>query len=394
MHFTLKLPAVLAIMTALTTSSALADGWVKSYALEMQQHAFYFPGDGTAEAPGPDCPNGALPAIDRRKALKTSYRTWEEVDKLLDPENPQWARIGGIRGPSKENVYEKPWSVPDPGMTPVEGDVAYGFDLDGDPSTGFTGTDGTPGVDHTYYYMAGCMLAYRGRLKNEAGESFATEYMLNGAFAVLMLVSGEGDDPANDDSVKIAFYLSDDDLVKDANGDVTPDYSYRINTDPRFQSVMSGRTENGMVIVDEPSLIKLHAQVNAGFFPPQLKLFRGQLRLEPNEDCGLHGFIGGYREIKPYYDGWARAGTIHEAVSRIDIPAYWYALHRNADFKANPDAEQNDAISVTYYMRLVPAFAVEPDGRTAITQAKLYEGEIEERLSAQIRPIRGTSGSQ
>ena len=141
----LKRSVVLAIATAsFATLAAHADPWRRAYVAEWIEPAWYFPGeDGGEAAPGRDCPKGANPPVDKRTALKTSYRTWEEVDKILDPEKPQWTRYGGVRGPNGENVYEKPWLVPDTKqLAPVQMDRAEGFDLDGDPHTGFKNAAG------------------------------------------------------------------------------------------------------------------------------------------------------------------------------------------------------------------------------------------------------------
>ncbi len=359
--------------------------WSRAYVLERQEHAFYFPGDGAAEDPGPDCPSGANPALDRRAALKTTYRSWAEVDAILDPEKPSFGRNGGFRGPNRENVYDEPWAVPDPAsMREVESKISYGFDLDGDASTGFTGIDGTPGVDNNYYKMAGCMLAYRGKPRTTG--QFGYEYMLNGFFTVLLVVSGDGDEPMNDANVKVAYYLSADDILKDANGDVTPHLTYRVDPDPRFQSVFDAKTENGVLTATHPQTLVLHDQVQASFFPQILTLHQGQVKFDMHEDGSLSGVIGGYQSTEHFFLGWSDAGGIHESVSRVDIPAYWYALRRNADYQIDPGAPFNDAISAAYRQYFLPAYVTFPDGKAQLTEAKLVEGEIDEKWSR--RPAR------
>ncbi len=375
----MRLAGLIALATASVAPPAAAD-WSKSYVLTRQEHAFYFPGAPTGEAPGADCPAGANPAVDRRKVLKTSYRSWAEVDKILDPESPSYGRNGGLRGPKGENVYDEPWAAPDPGTMPeVRSSKSYGFDLDGDATTGFEGLDGSRGVDNEYYRIAGCMLAYRGAPGTT--NAFATEYMLNGAFSVVVVLSGPGDDPRNEPDARLAYYLSADDLVKDAGGAAAADYTYRADPDPRFQSVLKAKIVNGVVTDTGPQLIELHDQVQAAFFPPQLALHRGRFRFEMKDNGALSGVIAGYRATADYFIGWSDAGGIHESVSRADIPAIWYALRRRADYKIDASAPFNDAISTAYRQEFIPAFVTEADGKTLVTQARPLKGDINEAWS-------------
>src|SRR5262245_6875655 len=152
------------ILAALLAAPALcnASTWTRSFAVEWYEAAFYYGAKEGVADPGSDCPAGTNPENDWRQLLKTSYRTDADIDKILDPENPQRARMGGIRGPNKENVYEQPWVVPDPQMVGVSGELAYGFDLDANAKTGFRGVAGERGLDNQYYRAAGCWMAWRG----------------------------------------------------------------------------------------------------------------------------------------------------------------------------------------------------------------------------------------
>src|SRR5690348_16247396 len=85
---------------------AHAEPWTHAYVVEWFEPAFYYGAKEGDAAPGTDCPAGTNPEMDWRKVLKTSYRTDADVEKILDPENPQRPKVGGIRGPNKENVYE------------------------------------------------------------------------------------------------------------------------------------------------------------------------------------------------------------------------------------------------------------------------------------------------
>ena len=364
-----------------------AGAWSRSYAVEWFEPAFYYGAKEGADAPGTDCPGGTNPENDWRKLLKTSYRTDEEIEKILDPENPQRARMGGIRGPNKENVYEKPWVVPDPQMIGVTGKIAYGFDLDGNAKTGFDGVAGQHGIDNQYYRAAGCWMAWRGPARQSHHAKYTNDGMRDGVFTVVMVVSGDGKDPANDKDVTVAFYLSRDKLVKDANGGIAQDYSFRINPDPRFQSTIKARTKNGLLeSIEQPTLTLRHMET-APFFPAQLLLHKAKLRIEQQPDGTALALLGGYRPIEDYYKGWAGAGAIHELTTHVNMVGYWYALRKNADYASDPKATNNDAISTAYRLTLVPAFVIEPDGHTAVQTAQLYKGEIDASIGRMRAPL-------
>ena len=209
--------------------------------------------------------------------------------------------------------------------------------------------------------------------------------MRDGVFTIVLLVSGQGADPANDPNVSIGFYLAKDKLVKDANGGIARDYSFRINPDPRFQSVLPGRTVNGVVQSTQAVELRAHHIETAPFFPQQLLLHKAQVRIEPQKDGAAMAMLGGYRSIADYYKGWAASGAIHELVTHVNMVGYWYALRRNADFL--PDAEgQNQAISTAYRMYLVPAYVITPTGDAQVTTARLFDGPIDSSIGGRRLP--------
>ena len=44
----------------------------------------------------------------------------------------------------------------------------------------------------------------------------------------MIVVAGKGDDPMNDNHVTVGFYVSNDKMVKDGNGNIARDYTFRI----------------------------------------------------------------------------------------------------------------------------------------------------------------------
>jgi hypothetical protein len=392
-----RIAPVLSMVLAVP-SLAVAAGWTKSYAVEWYEPAFYYGAQAGEDNPGSDCPAGTNPENDWRSLLKTSYRSDADIDKILDPENPLRAKVGGIRGPNKENVYEKPWVVPDPHMVGVSGDLAYGFDLDDNGKTGFKGPNGERGIDNQYYRAAGCWMAWRGPARQSHHAKYVNDGMRDGVFTVVMLASGKGKDPANDADVTLAFYLSRDKLVKDANGGIARDYSFRINPDPRFQSVIKARTRNGVLESTERTDVTLHHMETAPFFPQQLLLHKAKVRIETQPDGTAQALLGGYRPIADYYKGWAASGAIHELTTHVNMVGYWYALKNNADYVEDPQSGERTAISTAYRLYLVPAFVTEPQGDAVVQTAKLYQGEIDPSIgrmrlprSAEAAPAAATS---
>lgn len=362
---------IAALACALAPAAAHA-AWSKTFVTEWMEPAFYY---GAAEGevdPGTDCPAGSMPELDWKGVLKTAWRTQAEVDTIMNPEKPQRTALGGIRGPNKENVYAQPWSVPDPGIATVTGTTSYGFDLDDDAKTGFSSPDGrTAGVDNEYYRMAGCWMAWRSPAKSSHHAKYVNDGMRDGVMAIMVVVSGTGSDPANDPNVTVGFYLSNDKIVKDANGAIARDYSFKVDTDQRFQSLIKAKTVNGVVESTERADLKLRDIETAPFFPAQLKLYRGKLRIDIGGDGAAVAMVGGYRPIDDYWSGWAAAGSTHEATTHINLPGYWYGLHRYADYSP-PEGPAKSAISTAYRLHLTPAFMVTPDAKTQVTQAQLF----------------------
>ncbi len=352
---------------------AHAAPWSKAFVVEWYEPAFHYGADEGVSAPGTDCPAGTNPEMAWRKVLKTSYRTEADVDKILDPENPQRARVGGIRGPNQENVYQQPWAVPDPGLVGVTGDAAFGFDLDGDERTGFAnGLNGGSGIDNEYYRAIGCFKAWRGPTREGHHAKYVNDGMRDGRYTVLIVMSGNAPDWRNDPDVRIGFYMSKDKMVKDANGDIAHDYTFRINPDPRFQSIVKARTLHG--VVETPEAVDIVTRSLDGL---PLALKNGRLKFDIQPDGKLHGVIGGYRSIDDYYAEWAAGGAIFELTMHINIPAYWYALQRSADGLFDENSSRYTGISSAFRYYAVPAIVVTPDAADEVTVAKLYEGEPE-----------------
>ncbi len=344
-------------------STAMA--WTKAYVVEWVEPAVYFdpfdPEAISAASPGRDCPAGVTKDLDYPKQLIDVGHDSESVQKLYDPEvrnAPGFDRaVFAKRGRNGEDVYREPWTAIEYPFPQVEGKLSYGFDLDDDPATGFTGVDGTPGVNNAYYKVMGCIGHYRGHPRTADGAKYSNESMHNGSFTLLLVLEGK-QDPMNDPAATLSFHTSPDKLVRDALGGIASDYSFRIDdSHPEFQSKVPVTIKNGVVDSIEPQRIALQVSGGRRLYPARpLVLHRGRLRLELTEDGRLEGLLGGYQPWEPIWR--VRANYIIEVVAKIDSPSLWYALKRNADGIPDPETGQMTAISSAFRLWAVPAFSI------------------------------------
>jgi hypothetical protein len=345
-------------------SPASVLAWTQSYVVEWIEPANYYdPFDKeafSAEAPGRDCPNGVTPDPDYPKKLIDVGHSPESVQKLYDPEvrnAPGFDRsIFANRGKKGENVYREPWTAIDYPYPQVEGKLAYGFDLDHNPKTGFTGVDGTPGVDNSFYKVSGCIGYYRGRQRDSGGFKYANESMHNGAYTMVLVLEGN-QDPLNDSAATLSFKSSPDELVRDGKGGIARDYSFRIrkNNMPA-ESTIPVTIKDGVIQTTSAQKLSLPTRSGRRGAPGGgIVLDQGQVRFKLNKDGVLEGMLGGYQAWEPIWR--ARANYIVEIVAKVDSPSFWYALKRNADGVPNEKGEKT-AISAAYNVWAVPAFEV------------------------------------
>jgi hypothetical protein len=355
-------------------SAALAAPWTKTYVVEWYEPAFLYGAATGVSEPGSDCPGGN-PEPDWIKELVASGYTVEEAKWLRDPQNPTRSPVHGqaqmaFRGKDHQNVYLNPTSTPESGfLKPVSGTVAEGLNLDGDASTGFTSPTGEKGIDNNFYRALGCWKTYRGPPRKSSGAEQFNDAMRQGSWTIVVVMSGKGADPLNDNDVQIGFYASDDKVVKDANGAIAHDYSFSIAPDAKYEAILKGKTVKGVVTARAEEAWLRDAAYNR-----DLQLLKPQVRFEIQPDGALKGLIGGYRPWLPVYQGWvAGRGPVIEALTWVRLPDVYYALRRAADY--SPAGPGGDQSHISFAMRLdaVPAFVTEPDASRQVAQVKSYK---------------------
>jgi hypothetical protein len=362
-------------MAAMTAPAPAFAAWSKGFVVDY----FTQPGWKAAEK-DTNCPDGDLPMLDLVSVMRTSWRTEEEAKRLVSG-----AAIGAVRlsdrGPRPGmNVHRDPTLVADP-MTPmVVGNTGYGFDLDRNPATGFVSPDGrSRGLDNQHYRALGCLEHYRGGGRNSAeprpNEEYEMAEMRAGAFTVVIMLSGDGNDPMNDANVRVGFYISKEKLVTDARLAVAPDNSYRIDPDPRFTTVFEARSTGGVITPKaELGTFRMREPGARSGYGQDLILEMAQARLTLKADGNLSAELGGYRNWRYMYMGLAAAGNAGEHTSGYQFPTLWYNWQKAADWKPAGVEGPNTHISVFYTLDAVPAFLITPDTHQVVTRAEVFTG--------------------
>lgn len=376
--------AFVSAITVMGSASAASAGWHQGYVVEYYalQSVWGVP-EGADTVKDAQCPNG-YNTPDWNKNFKTSWRSQEEVDQTINrPGGFSFGTPLGNRGPKPGlNVYRDPTMIADPGIAEVQTNIGIGFDLDRNPNTGLTSPDGkTKGLDNATYKTMGCLVEYRGpphkpgAFKPEDASYYPNDEMRQGVFTVVMMLSGEGKDPRNDPNMKVGFYLAKEQLQKLANNEIAPDFSYRIDPDPRFVSVFEAKSVNGVVSPKAPlDVLTVRDAHTRPYFVPELILHKPQLEITMREDGMIWAQLGGYRNWKQLYWGWAAGGSTTETARNIDLVGLWYGLERNADGMPDAATGKNTAISASYQIYAYPAFLITPETNKEVTVAEVFPG--------------------
>ena len=366
-----------ALLLGVILPGAAFAGWTRTYVVEWNEPAMYYGAKSGVIEPGTDCPNGTNPEVDWIKVMVEAGYTREEAQWLRNPANPTRSPLHGqnqmaFRGKDRANVYINPTSTPDPGLVGVTGTIAEGVDLDGDAKTGFTSPSGEPGIDNAFYRALGCWKTYRGPPRLSSGALQFNDSMRNGGWTTVIVVAGKGSDPLNDKSVRVGFYVSNDKMVKDGNGEIARDYSFRIKPDAKYEALFAARTVNGTIVSTAPADVMLRDPS----YWQDLELLRAKVSLQMLPDGSLKGYVGGYRPWEPVYKGWVNArGPVIESLTWVQLPAVYYALRRSADFSPKGPSGEKTHISFALRIDALPAFVMLPEGGQQVAAVASYKAK-------------------
>ena len=337
--------------------------------------------------PGTDCPKGTNQAPDWVQVLVAAGYTLEEARWLRDPSNPTRSPVHGqnqmaFRGKDRANVYINPTSTSDPGLVGVSGTIGEGLNLDNDEKTGFTSPTGDKGIDNNFYKALGCWKTYRGPRRLSSGALNFNDAMRNGAWTTVIVVSGDGADPMNDNHVKVGFYVSNDKMIKDGLGNIARDYSFRIAPHAKYEGILAARTSNGRIISTAPADIMLRDPGYTG----DLEMLHARLDLEMKSDGSLTGYVGGYRPWEAVYKGWVNArGPVIEVLTWVQLPAVYYALRRNADY--SPPGHRGVKTHISFALRIdaLPAFVMTPDASKTVASVESYKASAPKEIVREVK---------
>jgi len=269
----------------------------------------------------------------------------------------------------------------------MTGNVAEGLNLDGNTDTGLVSPTGEPGIDNTFYQTLGCWKTYRGPERLSSGAMQFNDGMRNGSWTMVIVVSGEGSDPANDSQVMVGFYMSQDNMVKGGDGNISPHYTYRIQPHAKYEGLFPARTVDGVIESREPA----HVMLRDPSYTRDLELLQAQIKLEMKDDGTLRGYVGGYRPWLPVYQGRVNAcDPVIESLTWVELPAVYYALSRGADY--HPEGKSEEKAHISYALRVdaLPAFVMTPDASEVATRVVSYK-EQAPALPADSGPMVGRS---
>ena len=360
---------------ALLSPFAVAD-WHKSYVIEWNEAAMYYGAESGVIDPGTDCPNGTNPEIDWIKVLVDAGYTLEEANWLRNPANPTRSPVHGqnqmaFRGKNRANVYIHPETYPDTGLVGVTGKIAEGINLDGNTKTGFVSPSGEKGIDNTFYKTLGCWKTYRGPERLSSGALQFNDGMRNGSWTMVIVVTGKGKDPMNDNNVKVGFYMSEDKMVKGGDGNIARDYTFTVQPHAKYEGLFEAKTKKGVITTTKPSE---SVTLRDPGYTRDLELLQAQLKLEMKEDGSLRGYVGGYRPWRPVYDGWVDArGPVIEALTWVELPAVYYALKRTADYSPKGANGERTHISFALRVEALPAYVMGPDASQELVYVQSFK---------------------
>lgn len=361
--------AVTAAVTALAASPASAE--TKSYAVSWFAQAMYSQ-DG-------DCPDGVnLPWKEHRiEILKDYGYTDAQIEAMVEDELSNGSRAiqnfiamrGRIDG-QPTNPYTFPSTVIDPQLHFVKGaKYGYGFNLDGKQGpAGFEDPDThETGVDNELARALGCMREFRGsKITAPLYWDWTWGQLSGNQPAWVITLSGE--DLSKDGEVTVTFDRALEHLRHNIDGTPRTYSTYRIDPDPRSHNVYAGTLKDGRITLRDPGTQDISLMQDP-LVAMVFRMTKVRMRLDMKKDDALEVMVGGYQPWSDLYFSFAGGGAANESASTGDMPGIYYLFRRHADADPDPKTGQNASISATYYMRAIPAFAVEPrakEGQVAV----------------------------
>ena len=370
----------IAAATALASLAASPDAWAsqsRSYVVSWFFVATYLQDD--------DCPDGINPMARElyTRILKDLNYTQAEVKHMLggiaddgaakDSRGRTLRQIGTMRGRidgQEVDVIVQPYAAPDPNVHLAQGRYANGFNLDGkiqdDPQSSEDPDTHERGVDNRLRQVMGCFDQFRTRLPDRPGHP-ANEWDLSRDKMPAWLMTITGEDLSKDGDVTVIFDRAYEPVRRDASGEVMADVTFRIDPDARSHVKVPGKIVKGQLITTQPFEFTMSGDPSIG---APFVIHQSRLRLDPQADRAMKGYLGGFRPYHDIYFTFATLGAGTEITYSIDMPGLYHAMKRLADYDPDPKTGEMRAISSAYRIELVPAFAVTRDATQSMASGR------------------------
>jgi len=282
------------------------------------------------------------------------------------PTEPKRKGLSYLRGKNGEDVCWNPElvAVPPPKMKIVRGKTSFGMNLDGlDSGTtspkscahdNFVSPEGEPGIDNQMYRLLGCISGFRkaGYIGDHANRERRDEGQGN-----ILILLDDVDDPRNDPSVKVSFFLAATPLPHDASGGIMPFSTYAVRGG-RYGDTVQGSIKDG-VIETVPAEVSLPAYGNDGAYPMLFRDFRLKLAVAP-DGRSAGGIWAGYYDFASFWDGLIKVQ--HDAhVGEYDCPSIYFTAQEIADGYPDPATGKCTALSSAFKLEAVAAFIITDD---------------------------------
>ncbi len=251
-----------------------------------------------------------------------------------------------------------PLSAPPPGFPAMLAPGSLdGFDLDaggaaGCTHEGFTGPDGSAGIDDQLWRAIGCI---RGFQEGDIVGGVVDAAVRDGSMTILVDVR-DVDDPRNDDDVTVQVFASRETPPSGGDGSVLPWGTLAIDPDPRFHgSEAHGRIVDGVL---EAGPMDVRLRLNIQIVEGELSFRGARLRLAIGSGGAATGGLHGYAPVDGLYDLFGRqAGAIggKEAIGYL-CSGLRRLLDEQADGDRDPASGSCRSISSSWRIGAVPAF--------------------------------------
>lgn len=251
------------------------------------------------------------------------------------------------------SAWVNPAAAPDPNLNMVTGKFALGFNLDGkqDANDFENPVTGEAGVDNQLFRALGCFTSFRGS-ENDRPAAWSYMWDIVSPAMPAWLMSITADDFTKDGPAKVSFHRAREHVERDANSNVLPHLTFRIDSDPRSQVTFNARIKDGVLTITEHG--DLHAVWGEQVLLTDLRLRNTHLRVTFKDDGAASAIIGGYQlRREALSDGFFSAMA-------ADWVGLYYNIRKAADVNPDPKTGLNQDISVAYRFNAVPAFLVAP----------------------------------